>query len=226
MDTIMKPARALSDIHDTPENEMADREVMYFQTLLEEYKSIRSASLELESKLSTLKSISAGIFAALVAIQKTAIFMEITTPVFMLITSLIFSSLTMAIAHTTSMIMTLADYERDHLKPKLQALINQHDNETRLEVLNWQNYYLKPLNDRHTVNKYLFIIHALGGFIFPVFMSIAPLLYSIRLLFLRETHLQTDESALLTLAVALNIIMLVMLSYQPLSRYISARHRK
>lgn len=222
----MHPGSTQSDSDDKLKQTTANKELMYFQTLLEEYKSIRSSSLELESKLSTLKSVSAGIFTALVAIQKTAAFMEITTPIFMLITSLIFSSLTMAIAHATSIIMTLSDYEQDHLKPKLQKLINQQDTDNQLEVLNWQSYYLKPLSERHTVNKFLFISHSIGGFIFPVFMTIAPLLYSIRLLFLRGTNLQSDESALLTLAIVLTVIMLVMLSYQPLSRHVSAKQSK
>lgn len=74
-----------------PENELAGKDFMYFQILLEEYKSTRNSSLELESKLNTLKSVSVGIFTALIAIQKSSAAIELPTPIFLLITSIIFT---------------------------------------------------------------------------------------------------------------------------------------
>ena len=219
----MQPIRKPSKTNDKPENGLANQDLMYFQILLEEYKSTRNSSLELESKLNTLKSVSVGIFTALIAIQKSSAAIEVPTPIFLLITSVIFNSLSMAIAHTISIIMTLADYEYEHLKPQLQELINRDKTGKELEVLNWQSYYIEPLNKRHTVGKYLFVSQSIGGFIFPVFMSISPLIYAIHLFFERGTSLQLNESLILILDIAFTFIMLIMLGYQPLIRYLKAR---
>lgn len=216
----MQPNRIPSAKYDKPENGLREKDLMYFQILLEEYKSTRNASLELESKLNTLKSISVGIFTALIAIQKSSAAIEEPTPIFLLISSIIFNSLSMAIAHTISIIMTLANYERECLKPQLQKLINQDNTGEMLDVLNWQAYYLKPLNEQHTVSKYLFISQSIGGFIFPVFMSIGPLIYAIHLFIERRTPLQSQESVILILDIVFTFIMLFMLSYQPLTRFL------
>jgi len=197
-------------------------ESRYFQVLVEEYKATREASLELESKLNTTKSASIAIFTAIIAIYNSS-GENVSILLLSLSTSLIFNSIALSIAHTVSIIISLAEYESQHLKPKIQEILNKSNNQSTqraiknsYSILDWQNHYTKNLQDSKKLNRFIFSSQAASSFLFPIGMAVIPLLIALSHIYSNKTNLNSIETILLVSDIPLTLLMIFLFSHKPL----------
>lgn len=180
---------------------------VYLDILLDEYKSVRAASVFVDGRIDTLRQITVVALGAVLAFFGT-IGLD-RAPWLLLAVSMFFSVFGLLLGYAARQVRLLARYEAYVLRQKFESLLEDVMDDKPLAVLEWQAFYRKELFGGSWFERLVSGLQGISTVLLPVGVSSGSIAVYIVTLCSLGLSAAPAEVTLLLASILLWIVMMI-----------------